>query len=282
MSNNIIELFTIPTTSLESNWATIVNEQHCPLIAKKCDKIRKSEPDIAIGTCTVNYGVREPKDVIICPHRFLERGQIFIDCIHLLTLHEPGNELHKIAEVQIPGGNIDYMLVSVDNGNVVDFVGIELQALDTTGSLWSYRQELLHNLGIIAEADIPDKKTFGMNWKMTAKTILMQLHHKIETFQAINRHLVLIMQDTFLDYVRSEFQFDHIDKAKQGHPLHFHSYSFNQQDSDNYRIKLDERLSTDTDGFSKALGLRADANIEFEAIIEILQNKISDDTRLEI
>ena len=25
-----------------------------------------------------------------------------------------------------------------------------------------------------------------MNWKMTAKTILMQLHHKIRTFEAMN------------------------------------------------------------------------------------------------
>lgn len=85
------------------------------------------------------YG-KESKDIIICPHRLLERGQIFLDCIHLLTLHEPGNELHVIPNIAIPGGNVDYFLVSARNKEVRDFVGIELQTLDTTGTIWPDRQ----------------------------------------------------------------------------------------------------------------------------------------------
>lgn len=41
-----------------------------------------------------------------------------------------------------------------------------------------------------------------MNWKMTAKTILVQLHHKIDTFESISKHLVLVVQDYLLDYMK--------------------------------------------------------------------------------
>jgi len=41
-----------------------------------------------------------------------------------------------------------------------------------------------------------------MNWKMTAKTILMQVHHKVQTFEEINKHLVLVIQDHFMDYIK--------------------------------------------------------------------------------
>lgn len=104
-----------------------VAEQLCPYSGKKCFKTRKSDPETAIGTCTVNY---QDKNIIICPNRLLENKQIFLDCLHLLTLHEPGNELYSIPEVAIPGGNVDYFLVSAKNGMVKDFIGIELQTMD--------------------------------------------------------------------------------------------------------------------------------------------------------
>jgi hypothetical protein len=38
-----------------------------------------------------------------------------VDCLHLLTTHEVGNELHILSEVPIPGGSVDYFLASVKN-----------------------------------------------------------------------------------------------------------------------------------------------------------------------
>jgi len=96
----------------------VLTAQHCGYLNKKCIKVRKSEPSISIGTCTVQYG-NENQQVIICPHRLIEKRQIFIDCIHLLTLHEPGNEIHVISEVSIQGGSVDYFLASVRDKKVV-------------------------------------------------------------------------------------------------------------------------------------------------------------------
>jgi hypothetical protein len=107
----------------------------------------------------------------------------------LLTTHEPGNELHIVSEVSIPGGSVDYFLVSGRDGRVRDFAGIELQTMDTTGTVWPERQRLLKELGVPrSDKAETSKKSFGMNWKMTAKTILVQMHHKIRTFEHVNKN----------------------------------------------------------------------------------------------
>lgn len=243
--------------------------------------MRKSQPEISIGTCSVSHGAKEARDVIICPHRFLERGQVFLDCLHLLTLHEPGNEIHRIAEVEIPGGSVDYFLVSVRNSRVVDFVGIEFQALDTTGTLWPSRQKFLDSMGLAITDGLDSTSPYGVNWKMTAKTTLVQLHHKLETFEILGKHLVLVLQDDLLNYMRHEFNFGHIQDAKLGHSMHFHAYSLQQREHE-YRINLVSRSSTDVNGIASSLGLQMSANVELEVIVALLQSKISPKTLLRI
>lgn len=172
----VLELYGVSTRSdAETDWETVVEREMCPYLQKKCIKIRKSRPEITIGTCSMLYG-KESKEIIICPFRLLERRQVFTDCLHLLTLHEPGNELHIIPEVSIPGGNVDYFLVSTRNNEIKDFVGIELQTLDTTGTTWPDRQRFIQEKGLAideSDASATSLKTFGMNWKMTAKTTLI-------------------------------------------------------------------------------------------------------------
>ncbi len=59
---------------------------------------------------------------------------------------------------------------------------------------------------------------------MTAKTILVQLHHKIQTFEAVNRKLVLVVQDKLVEYMQGEFAFDHVNKPSvTGNSMHFHA-----------------------------------------------------------
>lgn len=277
--SKIIELFGIPTKLDEKpDWKQIVTQQLCPYINRKCVKVRKSSPKVSIGTCSVFYG-KANSPIIICPYRLLERDQIFVDCLHLLSLHEPGNELHIVSEIAIPGGSVDYFLVSVRNEKVQDFVGIELQALDTTGTVWPERQRFLQKQGLSADAmDVGSTKKFGMNWKMTAKTILVQLHHKIQTFEIINKHLVLVIQSNFLDYIKREFQVEHINNARIGDSMHMHAYNLNPNEKSGFRLGLASRLSTNTDGVAKLLGLQADTNVGLEKIVEQLERKLSTDT----
>jgi hypothetical protein len=117
---------------------------------------------------------------------------------------------------------------------------------------------------------------------MTAKTILVQLHHKVSTFEHLNKHLVLVLQEQLLDYMKKEFSFSHLSQpAKIGDSMHFHSYKLERHNkNDNYSIKLKDRLSTDNNGIATAMGLKADAKIELDMIIKSLESKISEKTLL--
>ncbi len=263
--------------SEDANIESVLENQLCPYNNKKCFKTRKSDSETSIGTCTVNY---QNKDIIICPNRLTEKSQIFVDCLHLLALHEPGNELYIIPEVTIPGGHVDFFLVSAKNKKVKDFVGIELQTMDTTGTVWPERQRLLDEHGIyVPKDDINNKKPFGMNWKMTAKTILVQMHHKAQTFENLNKHLVLIIQKPLYEYMRKEFSFSHIQGVRVGDAVHFHSYDVVEEDN-GLHLALDTRVSTDTNGVAECLGLNAEANVELKDIIALLESKLLDEYRL--
>ena len=278
MPDKITELYGV-SCNTETAWSTIIRTQQCPFLGRKCLKNRKSDSTQTIGTCTV---VHKKVDVIICPHRLLERRQIFFDCLHLLTIHEPGNELHVVSEISIPGGNVDYFLVSAYKRKIRDFVGIELQTLDSTGSIWPARQAFASKNGVkIPPSELDNKKAFGMNWKMTAKTILVQLHHKIQTFQYLNKHLAIVIQDHFLDYMQQAFDFAHIKEARLGDPMHFHIYSLERQEN-LYSLILKERISTDTEGIAKCLGLQANPNVELKALFQLIESKLSNETLLKI
>lgn len=276
--SKIRELFGRATTTGSIDWHAESSRQNCPFLGRKCIKIRKSQPAISIGTCVVSHG-KDSTPIVICPHRILERGQIFTDCLFLLTTHEPGNELHIVPEISIPGGNVDYFLTSVRNQKVMDFVGIELQTLDTTGTVWPERQRFLRDAGLhLDDPAVESSRKYGINWKMNAKTILVQLHHKIETFENLNKHLVLVIQDCLLEYMKREFRFEHFRQAVLGDSMHIHSYRMDEQDDMTLRIELDSRLSTDANGIAACLGLQAGARVELEEIIGRLEGKISRDT----
>ena len=271
----IVELFGVSISSAQ-DWSTLSTAQQCPFSGKKCFKIRKSDPSISIGTCIIRHG-RIPKDLVICPNRFLsEEGQVFADTLHLLTNHEPGNQLHIVPEVSIPGGTVDYFLVSMEGERAIDFVGVEFQALDTTGTIWPHRQAFLKSKGL--SVGVPVSKSMGINWKMTAKTTLVQLHHKVATFEAVGRRLVLVLQQDLMEYMAREFSFDHLEEPKLGNAMHFHPYQL-KESGQSITLKLLKRRSTNADGIGMALNLRQNARLELATILSTLESKVGLHTR---
>lgn len=277
--SKISEFFGLYCRNKQLDFKQAMEIQMCPYTQRVCTKMRKSNPQIKIGTCSVRY---QNQDVIICPFRLLEHNQIFIDCLHLLTMHEPGNELYLIPEVQIPGGHVDYFLVSAKDKKIKDFIGIELQTMDTTGTVWPERQKFLNEQGIeINQEDLNNKKTFGMNWKMTLKTILVQMHHKSETFEHLNKHLVLIVQRPLYEHMKMDFNFGEIEGVRLGDPVHIHSYNF-EENGTALTLSLHTRVSTDSAGIAKCLGLNAESKVELQDLIRILEPKLIEENRLRI
>lgn len=277
----LAELYGVPTFA-GTRWSAIVKSQVCPFLGRKCLKNRKSEADLTIGTCTTIFGRKNPRPIMICPFRLLQRNQIFADCAHLLKLHEPGNELRIVPEVTVPGGSIDYCLASIRGGKPRDFVGIELQTMDSTGTIWPERQRFVRKFGIrVKKEDAESPKGFGINWKMTAKTILVQLNHKIATFEHLNKPLVLVLQDCLLDYMRRAFAFDHIQGVRDGDPMQFHSYEL-RLEAQSYKLELKERVSTDGQGVAACLSLQVSPKVELEAVLRQIESKLPQSTLLTI
>ncbi len=276
-----LELFTYSPEQLTTDqWREILKSSYCQYLGKKCDKTRKSQPDTSIGTCTVGY-MGNP--VIICPRRFLQRRQVFLDTIHLLEGHAPGNQLHVIPEIALPGGSVDYFVVSVQRGAIKDYLALEIQALDTTGSVWPSRQILINEeIGLPVEGAERDKG-YAINWKMSAKTILIQMHHKVKTLELLGKKLVLVLQDVFFNYITQEFASSSLQEAETARSVHFHIYEMTEQeDVGTLSIELVSRLSTTTLGIEQMLGLQADAAVSEESLLTRLSAKISDRTLLTI
>ena len=118
-----------------------------------------------------------------------------------------------------------------------------------------------------------------MNWKMTAKTILVQMHHKIQTFEHVHKKLVLIIQDKLLAYMTREFNFAHLkNPALIGDSMHLHAYRLEKQPDKSFKLTMQSRLSTDVEGIGTRLGLQAEARVELEQIVQALQEKLSPST----
>jgi hypothetical protein len=133
----------------------------------------------------------------------------------------------------------------------------------------------------VRNRDVKSDRSFGMNWKMTAKTTLVQLNHKIATFEHLSKRLVLVLQDCLLDYMRSQFKFERIQGTRDGDPMHFHAYEL-RKDASAYSLKLKERISTDAAGVAGCLGLRADSKVELAAILDQIEAKLPLSTSLAV
>ena len=120
-----------------------------------------------------------------------------------------------------------------------------------------------------------------MNWKMTLKTILVQMHHKSETFEHLNKHLVLIIQKPLFEHMKSDFNFEGIEGVRLGDPVHIHSYNFEEKENC-LNLSLHSRISTDSAGIANCLGLNAESKVELQDLIRILEPKLIEANRLKI
>lgn len=116
---------------------------------------------------------------------------------------------------------------------------------------------------------------------MTAKTILVQLNHKIATFEQLGKKLALVLQDHLLDYMRAEFAFAHIKGLRDGDAMQFHAYELRPQAAA-YTLQLKERVSTDAAGIAACLGLQADTRVELQLMFDQIEAKLPESTLLSV
>jgi len=220
-------------------------KDHCPFLNSTCKKRRKSQGE-SIGTCSVGYrgqGQEKYRPHCICPHRF-ETETVFNELQDVLV---DDGEYFITSEVPLLGTSIDYVIgKKSSDGTVLDFAGVEIQSLDTTGSVWEYREAYFDD-----DRDMKDvNQTFGINWAMSlTKTMMQQAFKKGEVFRDWDENLVFLVQDVSIEYLRDNYNASGLRSVQQDDPIHFYTYSliYNYK-TEKYEWEIDEKLSADIEG----------------------------------
>ena len=257
--------------------SSVLRDQTCPYSGKPCYKTRKSDPGTAIGTCSLIFD-NEKQPILICPEPLTKDGKVFTDCLQFISGSIAGSDLYLIPEVVTSVGRVDYVLAAFSAGRPVDFVPIELQTLDTTGSIWNERQKLLIENGYAVDEGEARSKGASLNWKMTAKTILAQLVQKSQLFAAMNKNLVLICQTPLYKYMSEHFNFSEVHDATLIDVLHFHMYDY-VPENDAMLLKLSEMRSASLTTVERIMGADSDGSKEYKKICEALAAKACDEYR---
>ena len=63
--NAVAELFGYDSSDTVVDWKAVVSNQRCPYLGKRCYKVRKSDPQTSIGSCTVLHGRSEAPILIV-------------------------------------------------------------------------------------------------------------------------------------------------------------------------------------------------------------------------
>ena len=272
--NKVNEMFGLYTNGDKfPNLHLALKDQTCPYMkGAQCYKTRKSDPNTAIGTCSLCFdNLQQP--ILICPEPFTQDGKIFNDCLQFISGSIAGSDLYLVPEVATSVGRIDYVLTAVRNGQPVDFVAIELQTLDTTGSIWNSRQELLLKHGYDVNEGSARSSAASLNWRMTAKTILAQLLQKSQLFAQMNRNLVLVCQTPLFDYMRKNFNFEGVREADKSDVLHFHMYDYLSGDS-GMSLRLSSMRSASLEVVESIMGLQKNNNQKLHEINTTLAGRL--------
>ena len=257
--------------------AVALQTQKCPFNGKQCYKTRKSDPGTAIGTCSLSFhNVNQP--ILICPEPLTKNGKVFVDCLQFIAPSIAGADLYLIPEVETSVGRIDYVLSAFKGKTPIDFMPIELQTLDTTGSIWNERQQLLLQHGYTAQEGEAKSSGASLNWKMTGKTILAQLVQKSQLFSSMNKNLVLVCQAPLYEYMVRNFNFSGVRDAIMSDVLHFHIYDY-KFDVSEMKLSLSMRKSAGLEVVESIMGGQSDGETEYKTFCQTLANRISDEYR---
>lgn len=197
MASNIVEFFGYSPGDASREASLARREKRCPFIQDIC---QKTLSDGAIsGVCTLKPKTSGP--VICCPYRlYAEDYRILSDVAKTAFGGEvalfPGKAAKtakaavgtiKVAvfgkrwgkELRLPnrgrsgGYFVDWVLVRLDaKDELVDFVAVEVQSIDTTGN---YQQE---RLTYLRGEFFAGQSTAGFNWENVNKRILPQIIYK--------------------------------------------------------------------------------------------------------
>jgi hypothetical protein len=202
VAGTIYEFFGYRADDTSETAVKAAREMRCRFLGETCEKTL-SDGTVS-GACTIKPVTTAP--VVCCPIRlYADKYRILRDVSD--KAFAPGLQLvpgrHAVAqarqsgesivavfgkrwggELRLPQKNgsgnyfVDWILALLDGeGNLVEFVAIEVQTIDTTGNYRGSRSALLADDRRIVQSSV------GLNWENVAKRILPQLIYKGQVLQ---------------------------------------------------------------------------------------------------
>jgi hypothetical protein len=206
------EVFGFPIKNQSDRAIRYRKNRLCPFnnIVSNCTKNSIESP---LGVCSLNH---KNQPVIICPVRFREDWKIMSDAATFI-FKEKAIWTH-LGEIKLKdklgksAGNIDYVLVSYDdNGRILDFGSLEVQAVYISGYLTGPFKAYLEN-------PVPD-----FNWSQaigypkpdylssSRKRLIPQINAKGSILNQWNKKQVVALQTSFYETLPSFSETDRQD-----------------------------------------------------------------------
>lgn len=148
----------------------------CPFIKTRCPKRSSTLKTEPYPVCSIwKSGGDNPADdlICVCPKRFYAVDFLNDVIAHCWPGEAPKNP--KIAhEVKMKGfGNVDFVLADVNSdGAIGQFLSVELQAIDITGSVRDAYLALREGV------ELDRRPSYGLNWDNVYKRYITQLIRK--------------------------------------------------------------------------------------------------------
>ena len=254
----------------EKAFRLAIKQQYCKYIKSTCVKPRKSEPTVKVGICSLGASMANDKTmrpVIICPQRFKEES--VFETVRQQYL-ESWKNVKWIPEVNIGvGGSVDFVAVEVGkNGEIKDFLCVELQAAGTTGSPYPAVQEIISSGKFESES-----YNYGINWANEfSKTMMQQAYKKGKILESWKRKIVFVVQDVAIDYLKTATDCSMLTRSNKKHPVDFCAFKMVWDGNKNWNLAFDKIYSTTIEGVNLMLG--GAAVNEYPTEEEFIQNII--------
>lgn len=179
----------------------------CPFIKSRCPKRTIQLPEESYPVCSLwrlSKGEPDPaKDLIfVCPKRFYAVDFLTEVIEHCWPGEKPKNPM-VAPEVKMAGfGNVDFVIADVQNDGEVDqFLSVELQAIDITGSAFKAYQ------AIRAGEDLEKRPTYGFNWDNVYKRYVTQLIRKGYFHHHWKSKIVAVIPEQVYQYITNRADF---------------------------------------------------------------------------
>ena len=176
----------------------------CPFRNSVCTKRSHSFTD-PFPVCSVfrRRKGEEPVPIIVCPHR-LHAADIYNDVIkHVWPGDKPKNPVmvHEIKMGNV--GKVDMVIADLsDDGKAVrDFVSVELQAIDITGT---YEPAYA---SIISKQPLPNRPVYNFNYRNVQKRFITQLIDKGFFHHHWGTKMIAVVQDLVYDNLKERISF---------------------------------------------------------------------------